>query len=232
VRPPGGLGLTSLLPALILVACAGSFETRVADVQPMPARIAVMPARVAAYDLPTGSAPMPDVAGSLYAASIVDAAVAAWVRGQGGRTFDGTVVGGTSPRYDELRPWMEQAMQEISVELIGTAKARHRSVGDWRWRGDLAPWRATLGADFVLLVRLWDERWTAGRYVVNQVLPFAATRPDRTELACLLSLVDGRIVVCSGASTHGFTVTTEAGEREQVSHVLDGLFSAHGNWSR
>jgi hypothetical protein len=224
MRRRGVVALAAAVPALVVVACASSFETRVPDAHPMPARIAAMPARVILYELAAGGDPTPSAERTLRSAAVVDAAVAAWVRGQGGRTFDGTVVVGTSPRYEELRPWMEQSLQEIAAELVGTAKTHRRSVGDWRWPGDLGAWRTALGADFVLLVRLWDERPTLGRAAIN--------KPERTELACLLSLVDGRIVSCSGASSHGLTLVTDEGEREAIGHVLDGLFSPRANWSR
>ena len=185
-----------------LAACAPAFSTRTAGVRIAPGRLAVGPAIVSVVEFDGSGklAPRPDWAAD--AAQNVDAAVAARVTANGGRTFVAADVAHTDVTYGDFRRWSSGALQEIAGQLDGSRASAHRSVADWRYPQSLPTWRAALAADFVLAVLFVDAYEPAG-----QAAPAAAGgepaaaryRAAQTGIACVVDLSDGRIVWCETA---------------------------------
>ena len=154
-----------------LAACAPAFVTRTAGVTVAPGRLAVGPAVVSVVEFDGSGklAPRPDWAAD--AAQNVDAAVAARVTANGGRTFVAADVAHTDVAYGDFRRWSSGALQEIAGKIDGSRASAHRSVADWRYPQSLATWHAALAADFVLAVLFVDAYEPAG-----QAAPAAAGR--------------------------------------------------------
>jgi hypothetical protein len=204
----GGDGMTvafmrssSIGPAafLLVAGCAPALATRIPEVRVAPARLAAGPASISIFEFGGDGSltPRPDWTGD--AAKNVDAAVAARVTLNGGRTFVPEDVAHTDVPYGDFRHWTSAALQEIAGALAGTRASAHRSVAEWRYPQSLSTWRAALGADFVLAVLFADAYEPAGQGAAAAPPASAAYRAAQTGIACAVSLGDGRIVWCETA---------------------------------
>jgi len=182
-----------------LGGCGPALVTRIPDVRIAPARLAAGPSSVSVFEFGgDGSlASRPDWTGD--AAQNVDAAVAARVTVNGGRTFVPEDVAHTDVPYGDFRRWASGALQEIAGALAGTRASAHRSVGEWRYPQSLSTWQAALRADYVLAVLFADAYESADSAAPAGPPAAAAYRAAQTGIACVVSLVDGRIVWCEAA---------------------------------
>ena len=190
-------------PALLalggLGGCGPALATRIPDVRIAPGQLVAGPASVSVFEFGADGSltSRPDWTGD--AAQNVDAAVAARVTVNGGRTFVPEDVAHTDVPYGDFRRWASGALQEIAGALAGTRASAHRSVSDWRYPQSLSTWRAALRADFVLAV-LFADAYEAARQGAAAAPPAAAAyRAAQTGIACVVSLGDGRIVWCATA---------------------------------
>jgi hypothetical protein len=187
-----------------LAACAPAFLTRTAGVTVAPSRLAVGPASVSVVEFDGNGrlAPRPDWAAD--AAQNVDAAVAARVTANGGRTFVAADVAHTDVAYGDFRRWSAGALQEIAGKVDGRRPSAQRAVADWRYPQSLATWRAALAADFVLAVLFVDAYEPGGQATPPKdgvASDAARYRAAQTGIACAVDLSDGRIVWCETART-------------------------------
>ena len=97
--------------------------------------------------------------------------------------------------YDEFRLWGDVALDEIAAQALGRKDFHRASVTEWRFEGDLRPWRAILKADFVLVVRFRDAHETVGVELANVVNKVQFHTRQVAE-ACIVDLNDGRIDWC------------------------------------
>jgi hypothetical protein len=200
-----------------LAACAPTFSTRTAGVRILPGRLAVGPAIVSVVEFDGSGrlAPRPEWAAT--AAENVDAAVAARVTANGGRTFVAADVAHTDVTYGDFRHWSSGTLQEIAGKLAGNRASDHRSVADWRYPQSLATWHAALAADFVLAVLFADAYEPAGQ------LETARYRAAQTGIACAVDLSDGRVVWCETARAAFGDLRTPEAARRAVGAIVAGL---------
>jgi hypothetical protein len=191
----------SLAVLLLAPGCAPALATRIPEVRITPARLAVGPASVSIFEFGADGAltSRPDWTGD--AVKNVDAAVAARVALNGGRTFVPEDVAHTDVTYGDFRHWTSGALQEIAGALAGTRASAHHSVAEWRYPQSLSTWRAALGVDFVLAVLFADAYEPPGQGAAAAPPASAAYRAAQTGIACAVSLADGRIVWCETART-------------------------------
>ena len=182
-----------------LGGCGPALATRIPDVRIASARLAAGPSSVSVFEFGGDGSltSRPDWTGD--AAQNVDAAVAARVTMNGGRTFVPEDVAHTDVPYDDFRRWASGALQEIAGALAGTRASAHRSVAEWRYPQSLSTWRAALHADFVLAVLFADAYESEGPVAAAAPPASAAYRAAQTGIACVVSLGDGRIVWCETA---------------------------------
>jgi hypothetical protein len=210
-----------------LAACAPAFVTRTAGVAVVPGRLAVGPAVVSVVEFDGSGklSPRPDWA--VDAAQNVDAAVAARVTANGGRTFVAADVAHTDVAYGDFRRWSSGALQEIAGKIDGTRASAHRSVGDWRYPQSLATWHAALAADFVLAVLFVDAYEPADQAApaaAGAAQPAAARyRAAQTGIACAVDLGEGRIVWCETAREGFGDLRTPDAARRAVSAIVAEL---------
>jgi hypothetical protein len=88
----------------------------------------------------------------------------------------------------------------------------------WRYSGDLAPMRAALDADFVLMSVFLDGDNTMGRLLKNPV-DGRARVARRLGEACVVDLRDGRVVWCA----HDYENTERIRTRENAQKAVDRL---------
>ena len=102
----------------------------------------------------------------------------------------------------ELSLWGRRTLNEIRRQLDGTMPPRRHRVDEYFFDGDTTDIQDSLNADFLLLSLFLDGRNTAGRKVKNFFTPPGGTAHSarREALACVVRLVDGRIVACSFAT--------------------------------
>ena len=200
-----------------LAACAPAFSTRTAGVRIVPGRIAVGPAIVSIVEFDGSGSLAPRADWAATAAQNVEAAVAARVVANGGRTFVAADVAHTDVPYGDFRRWGSGALQEIAGKLTGSRASDNRSVADWRYPHSLATWHAALAADFVLAVLFVDAYEPAGQATppaTGGALEAARYRAAQTGIACAVDLSDGRIVWCETArAAFGDLRTPEAARR-------------------
>jgi hypothetical protein len=228
-----------VLPARLaaLVALAGSvgcarFETRVSDVDLTAPRIAALRPTVVISEYDVEGRYTPNEEWTRNATLFVNVAVDKWVKAHGGRAIGPADVQGTSVSYGEVARWLDEALAAISHAITGGSD--NRSVSNWRLRRPLADWRTKLGADYVLGFRAEDAHETAGVRVANAVFKSGGPgHPVNIGMACLLSLVDGRVVACSRGAAFNAKRSyllindsdLESPEEADsaVAYVLDGL---------
>ena len=209
-----------------LAACAPAFSTRTAGVRIVPGRIAVGPAIVSVVEFDGNGKLAPRADWAAAAAQNVDAAVAARVTANGGRTFVVADVAHTDVAYGDFRRWSSGALQEIAGKLTGSRASDHRSVADWRYPQSLATWHAALAADFVLAVLFVDAYEPAGQATPATAgggLETARYHAAQTGIACAVDLSDGRIVWCETAREAFGDLRTPDGARRAVGAIVAGL---------
>jgi hypothetical protein len=202
-----------------LAACAPAFSTRAAGVGVVPGRLAAGPAIVSVVEFDGNGNLAPRADWAAAAAQNVDAAVAARVTANGGRTFVAADVAHTDVTYADFRRWSSGALQEIAGKLDGRRPSAHRSVADWRYPDSLTTWHAALAADFVLAV-LFADAYEPATQAAAPAAGGAALeaapryRAAQTGIACAVDLRDGRVVWCETArAAFGDLRTAEAARR-------------------
>jgi hypothetical protein len=210
-----------------LTACAPAFVTRTAGVRIVPGRLAVGPAIVSVVEFDGNGNLAPRADWSAAAAQNVDAAVAARVIANGGRTFVAADVAHTDVTYGDFRHWSSGALQEIAGKLDGSRPSAHRSVADWRYPQKLATWHAALAADFVLAVLFADAYEPADHAAPATAGTAPATaryRSAQTGIACAVDLGDGRIVWCETAREAFGDLRTPEAARRAVGAIAAELY--------
>jgi hypothetical protein len=224
----------ALVGALALAGgCASSLEMRVRDVDLSSPRIVAFPPHVLVFELDVSGRAL-NTASSAAGQYYVGLGVARWVAARGGAAVDPRQYGAALPDADALMRWLDQAIEGVMREAREPGPRVHLSVSEWRWKGDLARWRATLGADYVLGFRAWDEHETAGRTALNFLFRPTAKHGQEVDIGCLLSLVDGRLVSCALATPinterrylliNDANLEAAGSAQTEVDYVLRGLF--------
>jgi hypothetical protein len=205
-----------------LGGCGPALATRIPDVRIAPGRLAAGPSSVSVFEFGGDGSltSRPDWTGD--AAQNVDAAVAARVTANGGRTFVPEDVAHTDVSYGDFRRWASGALQEIAGALAGTRASAHRSVSEWRYPQSLSTWRAALRADFVLAV-LFADAYQSGRGEAAAPTGAAVYRAAQTGIACVVGLGDGRIVWCETARAAFGDLRAAAAARAAVGAIVTEL---------
>jgi hypothetical protein len=119
----------------------------------IPARLTVLPTIVHAYELDASGNRESKQGWEDQMAFYITPEVERLAVRDGARLFRTADVHLCMPLYAKLWRWLESASMEIAVQKTGRADFRMYSVGNWRYRGDLAPLRAALGSDFLLIAQ-------------------------------------------------------------------------------
>jgi hypothetical protein len=118
-----------------------------------------------------------------------------WVRHYGGRPISPEVEVPDSPSTS-FHKWTVTALMEIAGQSTGAKEYGLRSVGQWRFKGDLDWLREAVQTDFVLLSLFRDIRQTTGR-VIGGLIGGVHTYFTQVGVACVIDLRDGRMVWCN-----------------------------------
>jgi hypothetical protein len=208
--------------AASLCGCASSFALRDSNVYVAPARLSAVPPDVVSYVLDANNDVTAEPDATRAARSAVEASLNYRLSSAGARFFPETSLAQV-PGYAAFDRWARRALADLDVE-IGRAE-RHRSsspgVYVWRYSGDLAPMRAALDADFVLMSVFLDGDNTMGRFLKNTV-DGRARVARRLGEACVVDLRDGRVVWCA----RDYEGTERIRTRENAQKAVDRLLAA------
>jgi hypothetical protein len=197
MEPPVTLRALTVVLVWAAAGCGSGFQLRIPDAPKDCKRIAAGPAVVSVFEFEASGGLKPRNDWTYDASQNVDAAVAARVKGHGGRMFVAADVAHTDVTSDDFRHWASAALQEIAGKIAGTKSSAHQSVADWRFPQSLTTWRAALGADHVLILLFVDA------YEGAASSPSSRYDAAQTGIACLVETSDSRIVAC-GTSPRRF----------------------------
>jgi len=136
----------------------------------------------------------------------------------GARTFTWETIH-TLPNAHDFIEWSAHSMLQILLEVLGKSGQQHASVADFRYRTDLGPWRHALDADFLLMsyfINGYDDRARAGSWTSSE-------RAARRALACIVDLMDGRIVWCRYTDAQTDVAFTRDGAQVIVDRLLESM---------
>jgi hypothetical protein len=126
--------------------------------------------------------------------------------------------------FVSLIRWGAVASMEIAAQMRGRANFRMYSVGDWQAKRDYAPLRQAIGADYALFVQLRDIWDTTGAAVAKL---FAGMHSyfRQVGVACVVSLIDGRMIWCYAESDGWGDLRTAPAAQALVRRLLADLWS-------
>ena len=184
--------------ALGASGCAPPFQSRLPDVQIAPARMVVLPATVKVYevDMNDDRTEVPDKTDAVR--DNVDAAVRAQAAARGLRVFARELDGQdqmTKSLFGRLWRWSAKTSLEIAAQQTGRRDFGRRSVGDWRFPGNVAPLGTALQGDTALTIFVSDTGQSIGRSIVSGMAG-GYMYWKKIGVACLVSLRDGRMLRC------------------------------------
>jgi hypothetical protein len=216
----------ALAHGLALAGCASSFAMRDSNVYVAPAHLAATPPDVVSYVLDANNDVTAEPTATRDARAAVEASLSYHLSSAGARFFPETSLAQV-PGYAAFDRWARRALADLDVE-IGRAE-QHRSSSSpgvyvWRYSGDLAPMRAALDADFVLMSVFLDGDNTMGRLLKNPV-DGRARVARRIGEACVVDLRDGRVVWCGRDYEGTERIRTREGAQKAVDRLLAPLLA-------
>jgi hypothetical protein len=190
------------------------------SVQIVPGRLAAFPSYGGSFLLGFAG---PTFQGdqSVDARKNVDDAINYRLARSGGHSFlPGTVA--ALEHATEFFHWSHRMLSDVTLERVGSRERehRHRSVADWRFPRNLASWRTTLSADFVLVSMFYEGTDTVARAAMPG---FAGGKAARRAISCVVQLDDGRVVWCQLVERFYSDLGSRAGAQELVDKLLRGL---------
>ena len=225
-----GAGWLAAALALLLAGCAAPLKMSSPDVYVPPQSLAVVPPVVRSFEI--------DADGKLVlrrdwedeSHAALEASLHYEVQSHGARYFDmGVLRVVNRPAFPE---WVGEMLGQIAHEAHQRQKGhetRHQAVSEWRYsHPGLDFWRTYLGADYVLASVFLDGQNTTGRSVSNFLAGgFGGWIIDarREGLACVVSLVNGRVVWCALLPFNGLSVRERGGAQQMVDQLTAGLFA-------
>ncbi|HSZ83825.1 MAG TPA: hypothetical protein VLA14_16175 [Polyangia bacterium] len=211
----------ALAHSLVLVGCASSFALRDSNVYVAPTRLAAMPPDVVSYVLDADNHVTAEPEATRATRAAVEASLNERLSSAGARFFPETSLAQV-PGYAAFGLWARRALGDIDVEITRAEHQRSSSPGVyvWRYSGDLAPMRAALDADFVLMSVFLDGDNTMGRFLLNTTggRGWVARRLGE---ACAVDLRDGRVVWCA----HDYEGTERIRTRQNAQKAVDRLLA-------
>lgn len=220
--------LTGAFVVLSLAAsgCGPDFQTRLPNAVIVPSRMEILPPQVREQEIDTADersnlAEAKDVVGDNVKAELDRQAQ--YRRATVFRPRDyGAMDPALRPIYNELWRWAGIASLEIAAQETGHRNFGLHSVGDWQFRGDLAPLRAAWQTDTALMVTVHDTHESTGRVILSGL---AGVRSywKQIGVACLVSLFDGRMIWCNVRADAWHDLRVPANARTAIYELLSGL---------
>jgi hypothetical protein len=215
--------LAVLFGALGLIGCAPAFEKRLKGREPVLSRLAVMPVVTIAVEKDFNGATMPKPAWEEAMAKNAGSEVLRLVTARGGFEVPEEKVEDCGQDCLELMSrlmkWGTTSSFEIAAQMHGRADFGVRSVGGWRTTRDYGPLRRAIGADYVLFVVLRDI-WDTTGAAIGKVFAGIHSSFRQVGVACIASLVDGRMIWCHVEVDRGGDLRTAPGARRLVELLL------------
>ena len=217
---------------LLLLACGGPLQNRVAGIEVSTARVAAAPVTIVAYKLDSfeNRTRQPDWETQIAAGVVPE--MTKLVLASGGRVIGSEDVESHAQLFDSFDAWATTAAMEIAASMHGHADYGKPSIGGWQFRKDLSPLREALGADFVMIMAFRDAFETGGR-VLASILSGVHTYWTQVGVVCLADLRDGRMVWCVSDADRWNDLRLPADGQQAVQDLLrpilgDSLISKYG----
>ena len=223
-----------VLVGLALAACGAGCAAPLKMSDPAhhvpPQSLAAVPPFVASFEIDADSKYVKHGDWQQAARAALEASIDYDVQAHGGRFFNDeqlkTVDRTAFP--DWAAQMLGEIMREAHLRQKGT-ETRHHTVFQWRYaRPGLDVWRSFLGADYVMVSVFLDGQNTTGRSVTNALAAgFGGWMIDarREGLACVVNLIDGRVVWCALAPFGPLSVRERATAQLFVDQLTAGLFT-------
>jgi hypothetical protein len=214
--------------------CEPAFQARVADARIAGAQIAAMPIERMAYTHDTFEARVEKELWANGMEGFMVPVLQKFVSGCGGRVVDDRELQ-ECPPCAALSKWVARAGMEVAAYKAGQGgAARRRSVAEWVYTGDVAPVERALGAKVALVVAFKDTR-AAGDAVATATTPRTetatalATNEDaawkKIGVACLVDLVDGRMLWCESREDTLRDLSSLTGARQAIDALVRPMFA-------
>jgi hypothetical protein len=164
-----------------------------------PTSLALIPADVEIYELDAALRVRPKAEWTGPAAKNIAAVLDEMAFMAGVSTYDAAQIEGSRGKhgasYVEFRRWGNEALDEIAAQSLRLEDFGRKSVTEWRFEGDLRPWRAILKSSYVLVVRFRDAH-EAVSVEPSQEVSYAKAHAHWAAVACVVDLSDGRVDWC------------------------------------
>jgi hypothetical protein len=183
--------------AVTAVACT-SFQNRVPGVPVAPERTVVMPVTVLAFEVDASDERTVKEDATDAMRDNVDAAVRAQAASRGLRVVARELDDqdqAVKSLYGRLWRWSAKVSLEIAAQATGRRDFGRKSVGDWRFPGNVAPLGPALQADTALSIFVRDTTESTGRRILAG-MSGSYSYWKKIGVACLVSLHDGRMLWC------------------------------------
>jgi hypothetical protein len=209
--------------AAIALACEPAFQGRVSDTPIATAHIAALPIGRVAYTLDTFDARVEKEEWANGMEGFMYPVLQRYVTGCGGHVM-------ADHEFEECVPcvrlskWVAQAGMEVAAHKAGRGETRRRSVADWVYTGDLGPAQKALGAKVALVIAFKDTRDAADAGAPPSGHGDAAAW-KKQGVACLVDLVDGRMLWCEAREDTLRDLSTLAGARRAMEQLIAPIFS-------
>jgi len=194
------LARTVVVGVLVASGCGPAFQARLPDTAIASSRMEILPPVVREQELDTLDERTYLGEAKSLVSDNVKAEVDRQAQYRGARVFRPGDYGAMDPAlrslYNRLWRWTTTASMEIAAQKTGRYDFGRHSVGDWRFQGELAPLRAAWQRDTALAVVIHDTHESTGRIVLSGMAGIS-THWKQIGVACLVSLVDGRMIWCN-----------------------------------
>jgi hypothetical protein len=207
----------------IVLACEAAFQNRVGDARIATAQIAALPIGRVAYTLDSFDARVEKEEWANGMEGFMVPVLQRFVTGCGGRVVEDREVE-ECPPCARLSKWVASAGMEVAAHKAGRGETGRRSVGDWVYTGDVTPVQKALAAKIALVVAFKDTRDAADAGTPPPARAEAAAW-KKLGVACLVDLVDGRMLWCEAREDSLADLTNLAGARRAMEQLLTPIFS-------
>lgn len=208
----------------MLLACAAAFPSRVPDVRVAGAKIAALPIGRVAYTLDTFDARVEKEGWANGMEGFMYPVLRQYVAGCGGRVIEDREME-ECPPCARLAKWAAEAGMEIAAHKAGRGETRRRSVADWVYTGDVTPIEKALGAKAALLVAFKDTRAAVDGGAAVPAGPGTPAGWKKVGVACLIDLVDGRMLWCETREDKLEDLSSLTGARQALEQLLKPIFA-------
>ncbi len=191
--PRGSRSGLLFFAALYVSGCIPALQTRLPDASIAPSQIVLLPPMFMAAELDFGGKKTPRPDWQQQMKTNLQPEFETIVQRFGGRVVhDGDAQTEALQRFWN---WGLGASFEIAEQKSGFHDYERRSIGQWRYRGELAAMRTEIGSDLAMVVLFRDIIQSAGN-VLGSVIGGVHYSFMRIAVVCLNDLRDGRMVWC------------------------------------